>query len=57
MPMKTGGYRIMMRYQDMKKYKGSGRSIVATSRKIATIVHSMLTKRRAFDPAMMLSRQ
>ncbi|MCF7946244.1 MAG: IS110 family transposase [Spirochaetia bacterium] len=57
MPMKTGGFRIMMRYQDMKKYKGSGRSIVATSRKLATIVHSMLTKRREFDPAMMLSRQ
>jgi transposase len=57
MPMKTGGYRIMMRYQDMKKYKGSGRSIVATSRKLATIVHSMLTKRQEFDPAMMLSRQ
>lgn len=54
---KTGFYRIMMRYQDMKKHKGTGKSIVATSRKLSTIVYAMLTKRQEFNPAMMFGGQ
>jgi transposase len=54
---RTGFYRIMMRYQDMKKHKGTGKSIIATSRKLSTIVYAMLTKRQEFNPAMMFGRQ
>lgn len=50
---RTAGYRIMNRYGYMKKHKGSGKSIVATARKLSNIVYAMLTERRAFDPEMM----
>jgi transposase len=54
---KTERFRIMQRYRYMKDQKGTGTSIIATSRKLTTIVYAMLTQRRAFDPGMMFSSQ
>ena len=50
---KTGGYRIMTRYQEMKKHKGTGKSIIATARKMSTIVYAILKSREPFDPTKM----
>ena len=49
----TGSYRIMTRYQDMKKHKGTGKSIIATARKISTITYAILKSREPFDPTKM----
>jgi transposase len=50
---KTENFRIMNKYQDMKKHKGSGKSIIATARKVSTIVWTILKKREPFDPLKM----
>lgn len=49
----TEAYRIMSKYREMKKYKGSGRSIIAAARKMSTIVYAILTSREPFDPVKM----
>jgi len=49
----TGGYRIMTKYQQMKTHKGSGKSIIATARKLSTIIYMMLKNREPFDPLRM----
>ena len=49
----TGGYRVMTRYQEMKKHKGTGKSIIATARKMSTIMYAMLKSREPFDPTKM----
>lgn len=49
----TSSYRIMTQYRSMKKNKGSGNSIIATARKLSTIVYRMLTDREPFDPTKM----
>lgn len=49
----TSSYRIMTRYQEMKKHKGTGKSIIATARKISTIVYVILKSREPFDPIKM----
>lgn len=49
----TQGYRIMISYNHMKKEKGSGKSIIATSRKISTIVYTILKTREPFNPEKM----
>lgn len=49
----TGGYRIMTRYDRMKSQKGSGKSIIATARKLSTIIYMMLKNREPFDPLRM----
>jgi hypothetical protein len=49
----TGGYRIMTKYRQMKIHKGSGKSIIATARKLSTIIYMMLKKREPFDPLKM----
>ena len=49
----TGKYRIMTRYEYMKQYKGSGKSIIATARKLSTVIYMMLKNREPFDPARM----
>lgn len=49
----TGSYRIMTRYQEMKKHKGTGKSIIATARKISTIIYAILKSQEPFDPAKM----
>ncbi len=49
----TESYRIMSKYRKMKKYKGSGKSIIAAARKMSTIVYAILTTREPFDPIKM----
>jgi hypothetical protein len=50
---KTLCWRLMQRYEAMKKGKGSGRAIIATARKIAVIIWNMLTGDVEFDQAKM----
>jgi len=50
---KTGGYWLMCKYRTMKENKGTGKSIIATARKMSTIVYAILKKREPFDPARM----
>ena len=49
----TGTWRLMQRYEYMKKTKGSGKSIVAAARKIAEIVWFILTDKVDFDSEKM----
>ncbi len=49
----TSNYRMMTKYRDMKKHKGTGKSIIATARKISTIVYAILKSRESFDPTKM----
>ena len=51
----TSNYRIIVRYQNMKKQKGSGKSIIATARKLTTIVYAMLKSKEPFSPKKMLT--
>jgi transposase len=51
----TGAYRIMNRYYAMKKYKGSGKAIIAAARKVSKFVWAMLKNKRPFDPLKMLN--
>jgi transposase len=53
MKRRTAEYRLMQRYVMMKRQKGSGKSIIAISRKLATIVWHMLTHDEEFDPLRM----
>ena len=41
----------------MKKNKGSGRSIIATARKLAVIIWNMLTEGVAFDEKKMVDKK
>ena len=50
---RTGTYRIMERYDRLKRAKGSGRSIIATARVLSEIVWHMLSKGEPFDEARM----
>jgi len=52
---KTDGYRLMRKYRTMKKNKGTGKSIIATARKMSAIVYVILKERQPFDPSKMLS--
>lgn len=45
----TSTWRMMQRYEYMKKNKGSGKSIVATARKMAEIVWALLSTKQDFD--------
>jgi len=49
----TANYRIMKKYEVMKKTKGSGTSIIAAARKMSTIVYTLLKTREPFDPEKM----
>ncbi|TFG64231.1 MAG: hypothetical protein E4H36_03535 [Spirochaetales bacterium] len=53
MRKKTAGYRIMSKYSEMKKYKGSGVSIIAATRKMSTLVYMILKNGEPFDPLKM----
>ena len=57
MKEKTLSWRIMQRYEAMKKNKCSGVAIIATARKIATVIWNMLTEDEEFDVGLMLSRK
>ena len=55
--VKTLDWRLMERYELLKKNKGSGRAIIATARKLATIIWHMLTKEVEFDMGLMVNRK
>jgi transposase len=50
----TAEFRIMKSYRYMKSNKGSGKSIIATARKLAVIIWQMLSEKKDFDPEKML---
>ncbi len=52
-PQNTAEWKLMKDYQTMKTSKGSGRTIIALTRKIARIVFAMLNNREAFNPELM----
>jgi transposase len=54
MKAKTLRWRLMQRYELMKQNKGSGKSIVATARKMAAIIWHMLTEDTGFDIGKMV---
>jgi transposase len=56
-PHRTSGYRIMAKYQQMKTHKGSGKSIIASARKMSTIAYMILKTREPFDPMKMAFKQ
>lgn len=49
----TGSYRLMLNYQGMKPHKGSGKTIIATARKLSKVVWYMLRNDEPFDPIRM----
>lgn len=51
---RTGTYRILERYDRLKRAKGSGRSIIATARKLSEIIYRMLTDGVPFDEYSMI---
>ncbi len=50
-------YRLMTKYKQMKKHKGSGKSIIATARKMSVIIYMMLKYKKTFDPLQMVQKQ
>ena len=53
----TMSWRLMERYEGMKKSKGSGKSITATARKVAVIIWHMLSEGKEFDAGLMVDRK
>jgi transposase len=49
----TLAWRLMQRHEVLKKSKGSGKSIIATARKVATIIWHMLIEDVCFDVSKM----
>jgi ribosome-interacting GTPase 1 len=54
---KTVSWRLMERYEGMKKNKGSGRTIIATARKAAVIIWHMLSEEAEFAEDKMVERK
>lgn len=52
-PQNTSEWKLMKDYQTMKSSKGSGRAIIALTRKVARIVFAMLNNKEAFNPELM----
>lgn len=52
-PQNTSEWKLMKDYQTMKISKGSGRAIIALTRKVARIVFAMLNNKEAFNPELM----
>ena len=50
----TGQWKLMTDYRMMKTSKGSGKSIIATTRKLARIIFAMLHSREPFNPGLMV---
>ncbi len=46
-------FRLMRRYAAMKPHKGSGKTIIATARKLSRVIWCMLQKDQPFDPVRM----
>jgi transposase len=57
MKAKTMTWRLMQRYEAMKKSKGSGKSIIAAARKMATIIWNMLTGDVEFEIGKMIDKR
>ena len=57
MKAKTLSWRLMERYEGLKKGKGSGRAIIATARKMAVIIWHMLSEDVGFDLGKMVDRK
>lgn len=53
----TSKYRVMTKYENMKKYKGSGQSIITTASKMSTIIYQMLKNREDFYPLRMKTKK
>ena len=53
-PQNTSEWKLMKDYQTMKISKGSGRAIIALTRKVARIVFAMLNNRQAFNLELMI---
>lgn len=51
-PQNTSEWKLMKDYQTMKVSKGSGRAIIALTRKVARIVFAMLNNREPFNPEL-----
>lgn len=49
----TQSYRLIRKYRDMKKHKGSGKSIIAAARKMSTVIYTMLKNREPFNELKM----
>ena len=52
----TSEWRIMQRFDYMKKNKGSGKSIIAAARKMAEITWALLTGKQDFDAKKMMGK-
>ena len=52
-PQNTAEWKLMKDYQTMKISKGSGRAIIALTRKVARIVFAMLNNKQPFNPELM----
>jgi hypothetical protein len=50
-------WRLMQRYAALKGRRGSGKSIIATARKVAVIIWHMLSEDKEFNPALMVDRK
>ena len=57
MKEKTFLWRFMQRYEVIKKNKGSGRAIIATARKVATMIWYMLSEDVEFDLTKMVDKK
>ena len=53
-PQNTSEWKLMIDYYRMKKEKGSGRAIIALTRKVARIVFTMLNNQEEFNQALMI---
>ncbi|HEU19362.1 MAG TPA: hypothetical protein ENO00_08330 [Deltaproteobacteria bacterium] len=51
---KTDGYRLMGTYRAMKGHKGTGKSIIATARKMNTMVYEIFRTRKPFDQSRII---
>ena len=51
-PQNTGNWKLVQDYRTMKVSKGSGRAIIALTRKVARIIFAMLNNRQAFNPEL-----
>ena len=51
----TGTYRIMERYDQVKRAKCSGSSIIATARKLSEIIRHTLREDQSYDETRMKS--
>ena len=54
LPRVTEKWRLLIDYKLMKTDKGSGRAIIAMTRKVARIVFTMLQTREPFNPSLMI---